>query len=117
MTEHKTNTLYRTIGTRINEARKAKNLSQEELARKTGVSRTSIVNIERGRQRLPLHLLWQIASELNAEPSTFIPSSHEITNQPVSQSINNETIHIIEKKSQGNLETRRKLIEFFITAG
>jgi transcriptional regulator with XRE-family HTH domain len=47
---------YSAVGQRIVAARKAKGLTQEVLALKLHMSRPALANIERGAQRLPLHL-------------------------------------------------------------
>ncbi len=61
--------LYRELGRKIRQARErqGERLSQDALAKQLGISRASIVNIEAGRQRTPLHLLWQIAELLGTE--------------------------------------------------
>lgn len=48
-------------------------LSQEGLAQQVGMSRVSIANIERGHHRVQLHVLYQIASTLGAEPHDLLP--------------------------------------------
>lgn len=64
---------YELIGSSIVNRRKELGLSQVELANKTGMSRTSIVNIEKGRQYPPVFLLWTIGRALDAKPSDFFP--------------------------------------------
>src|SRR4051812_23746855 len=49
--------LYESIGWQINLLRKRARVSQKELAEKLGLSRASVVNIEKGRQHVSLHLL------------------------------------------------------------
>ena len=67
--------LYRELGRKIREARErsGQKLSQEKLAKRLGISRASIVNIEAGRQHAPLHLLWQIAEILGTDLTFLIP--------------------------------------------
>lgn len=74
---------YELIGSSIINKRKELKLSQIELANKTGMSRTSIVNIEKGRQYPPVHLLWKISHALKTEPSEFFPdcNSFLVTSQ------------------------------------
>ncbi len=48
-------------------------MSQATLAVSVGLSRTSITNIELGRQHVPLHTLYEVASALGVEPSQFLP--------------------------------------------
>lgn len=62
---------YKTLGARIRELRGAK-LSQEQLATAAKLSRTSIVNIESGRQKLLLHNLFRIAEALGVQPSEVL---------------------------------------------
>ncbi|MCB1129554.1 MAG: helix-turn-helix transcriptional regulator [Verrucomicrobiae bacterium] len=58
-------------GARIREAR-GKKLTQEELAKATGLSRVSVVNIEAGRQKLLLHHVFRIAEALGLSVSDLI---------------------------------------------
>lgn len=62
---------YELIGSSIVSKRKELGLTQIELANKTGMSRTSIVNIENGKQYPPLHLLWAISYVLEIKPSNL----------------------------------------------
>ena len=71
--------LYRMIGVRLKQLREQKNLSQAELAESIGMLRTSVTNIEAGRQRPPLHVLYQICAVLEVEPAHLLPSLEEAT--------------------------------------
>src|SRR5437879_2601330 len=53
-------TFYKQVGEKIR-SRRGKKLSQEALASAVGLTRTSISNIEKGRQRLLLHTLVDVA--------------------------------------------------------
>jgi len=64
---------YREFGDALRAARAARGLSQEALATGVGLSRTSVANIERGRQRIPLHLLIDFARVLDVEPAALLP--------------------------------------------
>jgi transcriptional regulator with XRE-family HTH domain len=48
------------------------NLSQEQLAKASQLSRTSIVNIEAGRQKLLVYNLFQIAAALKSTPGALL---------------------------------------------
>jgi len=50
---------------RIKELRARHDLTQEELARRVGVRRETIVHIEKGRYNLSLLLAWRITRELD----------------------------------------------------
>jgi|SRR5690606_12469013 len=65
MRKGETNYLYKLIGDKVRYYRTKAHFSQEELGRKVGKSRTSIVNIENGKQHPPIHLLIDLSRELN----------------------------------------------------
>jgi transcriptional regulator with XRE-family HTH domain len=71
--------LYAEVGRRLRQARVTKGLSQERLAQQLGISRASVVNIEAGRQRAPLHLLWQLSEALGTDLSLLIPRREELS--------------------------------------
>ncbi len=64
--------VYRCLGARIQIIRETLDMSQESLAKKVGYTRTSIVNIEAGRQRLPLHQVQEIAAALSTTPKNLL---------------------------------------------
>ena len=66
--------IYRLFGDRVRELRENRSVTQEELARRVQLSRASITNIEKGRQRVLLHQLVNIADALEAKPSELMPS-------------------------------------------
>lgn len=65
--------LYRVFGSRLRELRERRSVTQEELARRVELSRTSITNIERGRQRVMLHQVVELAEALEAKPEELMP--------------------------------------------
>ncbi|MDQ6794932.1 MAG: helix-turn-helix domain-containing protein [Chloroflexota bacterium] len=67
---------YPEFGDMLRAARKAKGVSQDEVSKGVGLSRTSVANIERGRQRLSLHLLMDFARVLDVEPCDLLPPLH-----------------------------------------
>ncbi|HET7727342.1 MAG TPA: helix-turn-helix transcriptional regulator [Candidatus Limnocylindrales bacterium] len=54
----------RALGVRLRQARKARGLTQEKLARRLQLGRTSVVMIERGEQRVPAHVIVNLAEIL-----------------------------------------------------
>ena len=60
---------YATVGSRVRRARAGRGMSQSALARKIGFARSSVANLEAGRQRIALHLLVQIAWALDCQPA------------------------------------------------
>ncbi|WP_367391884.1 helix-turn-helix domain-containing protein [Lewinella sp. LCG006] len=69
--------LYNWIGNEVSKLRRKKRLSQAKLAELTGLSRSSVSNIEKGRQQSPLHVLWQIAEVLGVPITDIIPTNNE----------------------------------------
>lgn len=75
--------IYRVFGSRLRELREEKDVTQEELARRVDLSRTSITNIEKGRQRVMLHQMVELAEALGAEPLTLLPASETLRTKPL----------------------------------
>jgi len=64
---------YRKLGESIRKQRKKRGLSQDALARLVGLTRTSLTNIESGRQHPPVHTFCEIAKQLEVEFSELLP--------------------------------------------
>ena len=64
---------YRQLGESIRKLRKKRKLSQETLAKMVGLTRTSLTNIENGRQHPPLHTFCEIVDQLQVEFSELLP--------------------------------------------
>ena len=95
---------YRQLGANIRKNRRTLRRSQDELARAIGLTRTSLTNIENGRQHPPLHTFCDIAEQLKIDPSALLP----VRAAPV-QTI--DFMAAAEKQVRGNNELN------FITAG
>jgi transcriptional regulator with XRE-family HTH domain len=65
--------MYREVGRLIRANRQKQKLSQSGLAARVGHTRTSITNIEAGRQRLPLDLLFSFANIFHVEVRELLP--------------------------------------------
>jgi transcriptional regulator with XRE-family HTH domain len=67
--------LYQRFGDLIRRHRRRMQpvLTQEELGRRVGLSRTSITNIEKGRQKVLLHQLCDLAAALETTPASLLP--------------------------------------------
>jgi transcriptional regulator with XRE-family HTH domain len=63
------------LGKRIRDAREraTPKLTQDALAQRAGLARTSITNIETGNQQPTLHALWRIADALGVSPCDLLP--------------------------------------------
>lgn len=62
---------YAEVGRRVRLARGKR--TQAQIAAALGMTRSSIANLEAGRQRIPLHLLVLIAEITNTPVSEFLP--------------------------------------------
>ena len=79
--------LFREVGQRIRQLREAQTgsrarLTQAELAEMVGLERTSITNIERGNQKVPLHVLYRICEALRASIGDVMPGTADVQAQP-----------------------------------
>lgn len=84
--------LYSMVGEKLKSLRINKKLSQTELSAKIpNIGRTSISNIEKGKQHPPLHILYQICNELDIDIQSILPAYSEIEKE-------------IESKNKGEVE-------------
>lgn len=69
----RTDLFYAAVGQKIKTARVNAGMSQTALAKIVGFNRSSIANLEAGRQRIALHLFVLIAEALSSGPATLLP--------------------------------------------
>jgi transcriptional regulator with XRE-family HTH domain len=69
---------YSDLGEKIKVERLRQRISQEELANYLGLTRSSIINLEKGRHRPSVYQLLQIAAMLNIEYTKLIPVALKI---------------------------------------
>lgn len=65
--------IYREFGRILRQRRSDAALTQDELATKVGLVRTSITNMELGKQNVSLHLLFQLADALGVQAKDLLP--------------------------------------------
>lgn len=65
--------LYKEFGKKFRKARGEADLTQAQVAKRVGLSRTSVTNIERGTQHISLHQLFLLASAVGSEPADLLP--------------------------------------------
>jgi len=66
--------LYEAFGKLVHQHRKrVDRMTQDRLGALVGLSRTSITNIEKGRQHVSLHQLYRIADALGVTPDLLLP--------------------------------------------
>ena len=77
MTDGVPDPLYEAFGRLVRKHRengkKENRLTQDRLGALVGLSRTSITNIEKGRQHVSLHQLYRIADALGVTPDVLLP--------------------------------------------
>lgn len=73
---------YEEVGERIRNARIEKNIKQEVFSELLSLTRGSVVNIEKGRQRPSIYQLLKIAHILNIEYIDLIPVELHIERRP-----------------------------------
>jgi len=68
---------YRDLGQRVLHARRKAGLTQQELSNALGMTRTSVVNIEKGRHKVLSFTLAALSQILKVEVSNLLPKAHE----------------------------------------
>ena len=61
------------LGRRIKATRSRRGLNPRQLGELVGLSRSSIVNLEAGRQRVPVHTIWRLSSALGVPVARLVP--------------------------------------------
>lgn len=69
---------YVALGRQIRQARESKRTTQDDLALKVSLTRTSIINIEKGRQQVLVHTLADIAGALGVGILDLLPPSNDV---------------------------------------
>lgn len=92
---------YRELGRIISQKRKGTHLNQAALGAKVGLSRTSITNIECGRQQVALHMLYELANALGIEPQDLLPAKKFVQREKVlrldQRHVSHEMAHTLEE--------------------
>lgn len=100
--------LYNQLSKKIRGVRIELKLTQEEFADRLSISRSSIVNIEKNRQRPTIHLLYEISLLKGSKMDFFFDSMpNEIGNSLLSKKIEKKIHERID-----NEESKVKLQEF-----
>src|SRR5688500_17669689 len=64
---------YAEVGRRVRQAREERGLTQEALGSLVSLTRTSVTNIEKGRQKILTHTLVDLAVALQTSPTKLLP--------------------------------------------
>ncbi len=74
--------VYFEVGDLVREARDAAGLTQAALGERIGLTRASVANIEKARQKVQLHTLYAIAQALEVSVHSLLPSPQPGANAP-----------------------------------
>jgi transcriptional regulator with XRE-family HTH domain len=64
---------YAAVGGNVRSKRTESGMSQSMLAQRIGFTRSSVANLEAGRQRIALHLFVKIEQALDCQPGDLLP--------------------------------------------
>src|SRR5438093_13360933 len=81
--------LYREVGIRLRQLRESVGMTQADVAIRVGLERTSVTNIEAGKQKTPLHIIYRVASTLGVDLSKLLPTIEELR-----KSLGGETVKV-----------------------
>jgi transcriptional regulator with XRE-family HTH domain len=77
MSEPAVDAFYRSLGQRVRAARDEAGITQTQLAEGIGLTRSSVANLEAGRQRIMLHVAVSIAELLGTQLSELIVEAEQ----------------------------------------
>ena len=99
--------LYKLLGKKLKKLREDADIKQNQMAEEVDLLRTSISNIEAGRQHPPLILLYKICFILGVEATDVLPKMSEVLKQNV---VDVETGNGIKKMPPKAAEMFKKMI-------
>jgi transcriptional regulator with XRE-family HTH domain len=102
--DSKIDLFYVGVGKNIRDTRLAAGVSQTALAQQIGFNRSSIANLEAGRQRIALHLFFLIAEALDTQPSNLLP------NMPLLEDADSATIENLSRHLVDALDTSQDFV-------
>ncbi|ARU60941.1 hypothetical protein CBW65_07480 [Tumebacillus avium] len=100
-------TLYEYIGKKIREARENKSWTQSDLSTKVDLTRTSVTNIELGRQKIQIHVLYNFARALSISPHELLPQLDDL----IGLALDNGDLPIKDAATPKALEFIQSMIE------
>jgi transcriptional regulator with XRE-family HTH domain len=76
---------YPCLGQRVRQARREAGMTQALLAARVGLTRASVTNIEKGRQKVLAHTLWRLAETLGVSPEDLVQEVAIVANEAPSR--------------------------------
>ncbi|QMV42665.1 helix-turn-helix domain-containing protein [Cohnella cholangitidis] len=93
--------IYTEIGRKIREERDKKGWTQQELSDMVELTRSSIANIELGRQKIQVHVLYTFAKLFGINPTDLMPQTNQIYQDEVitdeKESLDKESRDFLER--------------------
>ena len=102
---------HQVIGKRIVNRRKELKIRQDVLAKAIGLTRTSVVNIEAGRQRTAIHVIYSIADALQTDVYHLLPRDTEEVNILVARVAIRNLAESIGVDFEQNEQELREIVE------
>ncbi len=84
--------LYQQVGILVRLARENRGLSQLDLAQRIGLQRTSVTNIEAGKQKIQLHTLFNVAHALGISPESLLPLDDIVDTEMIDKQLQEQNI-------------------------
>ena len=97
--------LYREIGKRVSQLRGQLGVTQDVLGMFSGLTRASVANIEKGRQRISIHQLYQFADFLGVHPKDLLPDPAEVRQLRIVPEAEAAYLRKIKNYASGSLES------------
>ena len=88
--------LHEAIGAEIKKIRKKKGFNQSDLAEKIGLERTSVTNIETGRQKATVTVLYKICDLFQIDIADLLPKVSDMATHVV-ETTNEEPVTVGSK--------------------
>lgn len=101
--------LYGNLGNQIKEGRERLNYKQAQFADLLKISRGSLVNIEKGRQRPPIHTIYEIARILEIDIISILPSLQTVLGE---ENVSSKLREKVVEKSGGDKDIEIRLLQF-----
>jgi transcriptional regulator with XRE-family HTH domain len=108
MTDQEQKSLYTKVGLKIREIRLKKGLNQEAFAQMLNLTRASVVNIEKGRQRTTIHLLYDISKIADINVGDLLPDLKK------EEELSPKWKEKIKNAAEGDILREPKLTDFLI---
>jgi transcriptional regulator with XRE-family HTH domain len=105
--------LYREFGELLRTHRRQAGLTQNQVAERVGLARTSITNIERGQQHVPLHQLFRLASAVGVQPAELLPTGSAALEELVSP----DTLRALRDGDSDNMATLARVLKHSPSSG